>query len=441
MNSLSGFRDYLPQDEIARQQLIDKARAVFELYGFSPLQTPAMESPETLAGKYGEESDKLIFEVMRRGNDLTEKFKEVAAKNLSDDKLKSELKNLSDMSLRFDLTVPLARVIAQYRNEIPLPFKRYQIAPVWRAESPQKGRYREFYQCDFDIVGSRDMAADAEIVQIINSLMEAFDLDNFTIKINNRKILDGIVAKSGIPQDKKFDVFRILDKIEKIGADKVKEELKELGVSDEQSRTLLEGNKLESLKEKLAGTVGAEGLAEIEQVLDLVSGTIKKEVVKFDPTVVRGLDYYTGNVFEVTLNDKPEAGAIMGGGRFDKLIGSFIGQDIPAVGCSIGFDRLFSTVYGETEKKSPADYFVAIMTPEVRKYAFESAKILRENFKKVYLYPKEASIGDQLSFAEKMGFEKVVIIGEDEAKNQSVTIKNLKTREQKTVPLSDLKNQ
>ncbi len=445
-SSVSGFRDFLPAQAIQRKKLIASLSGVFESFGFAPLETPAMEALTTLTGKYGEEGEQLIFKVLKRGQDLQEALDD------RNDKLDPILdkSNLADMGMRYDLTVPLARVIAQYQEQIKPPFRRYQIAPVWRAESAKKGRFREFYQCDADIVGTASMVADAEIVLVIFAVLKSIGFSNFQIRINNRKILDGILETLGITQDLQVEAMRALDKLEKVGAENVIEEMTTAGIDKVVatdfvklvSTTETEPRKvLACVAKAMTSDIGIQGIDELTQVVDFIERTTAYKNTVIDLSVARGLDYYTGTVYETTLLDAPQFGSVMSGGRFDKLIGMFSGRDIPAVGASLGLDRIFAAMEElgmvDLSRKTPADCFIA-MLGDVTDYALEVADKLRAVGKKVYVFPLVAKLGVQLGAANDLGVEQVFIIGEDEKKGRTVTIKDMATREQKTVSFDKL---
>ena len=425
---LKGFRDYLPEQMIARKRMMDAIAEVFERYGFSPIQTPALEYSEILLGKCGADAERLFYRFRDQGD--------------------------RDVCLRYDLTVPLARVAAQYGN-LPMPFKRYQIAPVWRAEKPGKGRYREFFQCDVDIVGSGSLLADAECVAVDNDVLSALGAANVVIKINNRKILSGVLEEMIFERygpDIGPSVLRTMDKLPAMG----EETVRELLAADNQltpdviDRLFgflgIQGTNEEMLAgaESLIGSSksGAEGLAELREVVGYAAGLrVPPERVQVDFSIARGLDYYTGTVFETFLLDLPGFGSIMSGGRYDSLISTFLGRDVPAVGISVGVDRLFS---GMTElglvktAKSPTRVLVARMGEEVLPQALAATSQLRAAGLPTELYLEEARLKKQLKYANQRNIEAVVILGPDEIAAGQAAVKLMQKGEQLQVPLSEL---
>ncbi|MBZ9572800.1 histidine--tRNA ligase [Patescibacteria group bacterium] len=421
---LKGFRDYLPEKMILRKKIIEIVREVYERFGFEPLQTPALEYAETLLGKYGEESDTLLYQ-----------FRDYGGRGVG---------------LRYDLTVPLARVMAMY-PELPKPFKRYQLAPVWRAEKPQKGRFREFIQFDPDIVGTSSMMADAEIINLIYETMKALGFKRFVIQINNRKILDGFISKLGINKNQSPVVFRILDKLEKIGIEEVRKELVEKGLDKETVKRFLrfiqiKGNNQEiltQLKELLSGnSEGIKGIEELGSILGYSKEVgIPEENLKINLALVRGLDYYTGPVFETIISDCPEVGSVFGGGRYDNLMGMFCEKEIPAVGVSIGIDRIFSAM--DTLKMFPNKTAISqvLVTVFDKSTEIQSLKLTNELRKlgiNTEIYLGEGNLSKQFRYANKKNISFVIIIGSAEIKENKVTLKNMATGEQKTIKNIDL---
>jgi histidyl-tRNA synthetase len=397
METPPGTRDFLPEEMEKRQKAIDTIRAIFERYGFSPAETPAFEYAELLEDKYGEE-EKLIY-----------KFEDLGGRKLA---------------LRYDLTVPLVRMVGM--NQLPMPFKRYNIARVWRFDRPQKGRYREFWQCDVDIVGVESMKADAEIISCAIDALEALGLKGFKFKINNRKLLDDILTKIGIPKDKEIAVFRALDKLEKQGEKSVKKELKDAGV--ERIEELFKALRLDV--SGMRGLVGdTEGLKELEELFALLKLSGKK--VEFDLSMVRGLDYYTGPIFEVELGSY---GSIAGGGRYDNLIGQMTGKDIPAVGISLGIERIIEVM---REKKLLSDdlttVYVLRADDESEKVTLQILQELRANGVSAEGDLVGRNFSNQMKYANKTGAAKVIIVGQKDLKTGKVTIKDMKSGEQKTV--------
>lgn len=385
--TLKGFRDFLPNEARKRQYVISILKQVFESYGFEPLETPSLEYEEILLGKYGEEGDKLMYRFEDRGK--------------------------RKVAMRYDQTVPLARVIAQYQNQLPMPFKRYQIQQVFRADNTQKGRFREFLQCDADIVGSSSPLSDAEVVTIIAKSLEKLGFKNFKILINDRSVFNDI-PKSAITS---------IDKLKKIGKENVLKELVDKGISKERTASILSS---------IEGKRPTEALNKIFYYLKDLG--IDKSKFEFSPTLARGLDYYTGMVFEVEINGYT-AGSVCGGGRYDNLIGLFAGKQIPAVGFAFGFDRLIEAM---TELKLFPDdlittrVLVTVFSKDLLEKSIETSSRLRSNNINVELYLDEnASLEKQLKYADKKGIPYAVIIGPDEAAKKVVTLRNMKTREQK----------
>lgn len=396
--TLKGFRDFLPTESRKRQYVIRTLMQVFESYGFEPLETPALEYEDILLGKYGDEGDKLMYRFVDGGQ--------------------------RQVALRYDQTVPLARVVAQYANNLPLPFKRYQIQPVWRAENTQKGRYREFLQCDVDIVASSSPLSDAEVMTLASQCLENLGISRFRILYNDRSTFNDVPKKA----------IATIDKMKKIGEEGVIKELldKKIIESEETALSLLRHIETKQPSEKMK--------AIMENVKNL---SVDSSRYVFTPTLARGLDYYTGLIFEIEC-DEYLSGSVCGGGRYDNLIGLFIEQQIPAVGFAFGFDRLMEAM--EQFDLFPKDLttiqvMVTIFSPEKKTAAIALAKLLRENGVKTELYLDEhAKLDKQLKFADQKNIPYVVIFGPEEAKSKCVTLKNLRTREQKVVPIKDLPN-
>jgi histidyl-tRNA synthetase len=388
--TLKGFRDFLPIEAKKRQFVIDTLKKVFESYGFEPLETPALEYEEILMGKYGEEGDKLMYRFEDNGK--------------------------RKVALRYDQTVPLARVVAQYQNELSMPFKRYQIQNVWRADNTQKGRYREFLQCDADIVGSSSPLSDAETITVAAKSLKKLGFKNFKILINDRKLLSNISTKS----------LTILDKLDKIGEENVRKELKEAGES-------------ENLIDQAKAFKASVNLTEIKDQVSKLG--VSEDLIEFKPTLVRGLNYYTGIIYEIEIEGY-SAGSVCGGGRYDNLIGTFAGRQIPAVGFAFGFDRLMEAM--EELKLFPTNLattkvLVTVFSKDLKDKSFEITQMLRnKNVNTEIWLDDDAKMEKQLKYADKKQIPYVVIIGPDEARNDTVTVKNLATREQKTIPLGQL---
>lgn len=392
--TLKGFRDFLPEKAIKREELIKKLKNIFENFGFDPLETPALEYADVLLGKYGEEADKLLYLFKDRGERL--------------------------IGLRYDQTVPLARIISQYQNIIK-PFKRYQIQPVWRAENTQKGRYREFLQCDIDIIGEKSILADFEIIDLVLETFKKLGFKKTKILINDRKNFEGV----------NISYIASIDKLPKIGEEKVIEELVLKGLNKNEAEKLI---KLLKNKPKTS---------DIEKLFDLLEKQGYKESVDFvyQPTLARGLDYYTGIIYEVIDEDYP-SNSLGGGGRYDNLIGLFTGKDIPAVGFAFGFDRIFEAMESLSllpDIKTKTQVLVTIFSADLIKKSIETAQFLRKNNinTELYLNPND-KLEKQLKYADKKSIPYVVIIGEEEAKNNVVKLKNMKTGEQQPISLISL---
>ncbi len=418
-----GFRDFLPADMLKREYVFDTVREVFHLYGFEPIQTPVLELNETLMGKYGEEAENLIF----------------GAKHGRSDK--------DELSMRYDLTVPLARVFAQYESELTLPFKRYHIAPVFRGERPQKGRYREFYQCDADIVGIGDMIADAEILSVIVTALRRLGFPQFTVKINNRKLLTGMGIYSGVPDSQLPDLYRSVDKFDKIGAEGVQKELVERGIDSEVVARMIglitsRQQGLDNL-DLLDDTMGeipaaAEGLREMRELSGYLDDAgVSSEFYEFDFTMVRGLGYYTGPIFETVITE-PNLGSITGGGRYDDLIGLFRRESLPTTGTSLGIERIIDLM--DELKLYPAEIggtvvqvLVTVFNPESRTESTKLATELRTAGINTELYMQSKKLGDQMKYADKKGIPLVAVMGPDEAAAGVVKLKRLKDGEEISV--------
>lgn len=419
-----GTRDFLPKQMIKRNYVINIIKQIFEKYGFEPLETPTIEMWETLSGKYGEEGDRLTYHFTDRGK--------------------------REVGLRYDLTVPLSRVVAMY-PQIPKPFKRYQIQPVWRADKPQKGRFREFYQCDVDIVGSPSVLADAEIIAVLFESLQALKFENFTVRLNSRKILKGISEVSGAGVEKEMEMCRAIDKLDKIGMEGVESELQKREISRMAIQTILKilsiagsnQNKIEETKFLLSGSEdGVAGVTEIEQLLQFLSlYGIPDHVLEFDLTLARGLDYYTGPIYETVVRE-PRIGSITGGGRYDGLIGLFAGQAHPATGSSIGLERIV-TVMEELDMFPPslqgtARVLVTVFDREALPYSIKIATELRKTGIATDLYSGKAKIRGQFGLANDKAIPIVVIAGPDEIQKQAVNIKDMKSGVQQTVSFSAL---
>ena len=422
-----GTRDFGQLEMARRNYIFDTIKSVFSLYGFQQIETPAMENLSTLMGKYGEEGDKLLFRIQNSG--------EKAA--LAPEK-----------GLRYDLTVPFARYVVQHREEISFPFKRFQIQPVWRADRPQKGRYREFYQCDVDVIGSDSLIGELELIQIVEEVYRRLGI-NVCLHINNRKILAGIAEVIGAP-DKIIDITVAIDKLDKIGIDAVNAELKERGLSDDQvaklqpilnlSGTTLE--KLTALKTILATSeIGLKGVEEMEIVFDELSIVNCQLSIELDLCLARGLNYYTGAIFEVKALDA-QIGSITGGGRYDNLTGIFGLPNVSGVGISFGADRIYDVLteldlFPKALQSTTQILFAAFGEAELA-YALKWAKELRQAGKAVEVYPEPAKMKKQMSYADAKQIPFVAIVGGDEMAQNKVMLKNMTTGEQKLATLEEL---
>lgn len=441
-----GTRDFTPQEMANRNYIFNTIKDVFRLYGFQQIETPAMENLSTLMGKYGEEGDKLLFKVLNSGD---------FAAQLTDDELLGrnavKLTNrISEKGLRYDLTVPFARFVVQNRDKISFPFKRYQIQPVWRADRPQKGRYREFYQCDVDVVGSDSLLNELELIQIVDEVYRRLKI-NVVIKINNRKILSGIAEIIG-EAEKITDITVAIDKMDKIGLEKVNEEIASKGISAEAIEKLqpiltLSGSnaeKLEQLKTVLeASEVGLKGVAELETIFGLCEAMKVETKIELDLTLARGLNYYTGAIFEVKALDV-QIGSITGGGRYDNLTGVFGMEGVSGVGISFGADRIYDVLnqlnlYPETSQEQTRVLFVSFGDTELR-YCLSWANALRQQGINTEIYPEPAKMKKQMSYADNKNIPFVAIVGETEMQENKVMLKNMKTGEQKLVSLAELEN-
>lgn len=433
-----GTRDFLPQQMVQRQYVIDTVKTVFERYGYEPLETPSIEKLEVLSGKYGEEGDKLLFKVLRRGTGLED------LQYGSTEFIVKKYSQLVEEALRYDLTVPLSRVVAMHQDKISLPFKRYQIQPVWRADRPQRGRYREFYQCDVDTVGTESMLADAEVIAIVNDVLETLGFEQFIIRINNRKILDGILAHAGIDPKKGPAALIAIDKLDKIGIDGVRSELGKRAISEDSIKRILRvleisGTPKEVLSE-LTSTINKnavldEGIDELQQIINYLSdlGTPPQRY-KIDLYLARGLGYYTGPIYE-TVVEEPKIGSLSGGGRYDHLIGMFLGKEIPATGTSFGIERIID-VMSELEMFPTSATKTAVLVTLFDQSTLSASLSFTQELRKIGINAENflnlAKFKKQLSYANRKEIPFVAIIGPDELAENRVTIKNMRTGEQKT---------
>jgi histidyl-tRNA synthetase len=431
-----GMRDFSPSVMFRRNYIFSVVRSAFEKYGFSPIETPAMENLETLTGKYGDEGDRLIFKVLNSGDFLS---KANIDKN-SNSKLVT--KQISEKALRYDLTVPFARYVVQNRNDITFPFKRYQIQNVWRADRPQKGRYREFYQCDADVIGTESLLSEIELIQLYDEVFDTLKIPNIEICINNRKVLSGMVEVMN-SEELFNDIVIALDKLDKIGIEKVKEEMKVKGVSEEALLVLeqfLSLTAISELKSLLTNSeIGRKGVEELQFVSDNVNKLgLKNSTLKFDITLARGIDYYTGCILEVVQKDV-KIGSIGGGGRYDNLTSVFGLDNVSGVGISFGLDRMYIVMEELNVFPENIDQNTRVMLANFGKeesvYCLNLLKQLRENGISSELYPSNSKMKKQMSYADKKSVEFVLMIGENEMESNTITIKNMKlgTQEESTI--------
>jgi histidyl-tRNA synthetase len=431
-----GMRDFSPSVMFRRNYIFSVVRSAFEKYGFSPIETPAMENLETLTGKYGDEGDRLIFKVLNSGDFLS---KANIDKN-SPSKLVT--KQISEKALRYDLTVPFARYVVQNRNDITFPFKRYQIQNVWRADRPQKGRYREFYQCDADVIGTESLLSEIELIQLYDEVFDTLKIPNIEICINNRKVLSGMVEVMN-SEELFNDIVIALDKLDKIGIEKVKKEMKVKGISEEALLVLeqfLSINKISELKSLLTNSeIGSKGVEELQFVSDNVNKLgLKNSNLKFDITLARGIDYYTGCILEVVQKDV-KIGSIGGGGRYDNLTSVFGLDNVSGVGISFGLDRMYIVMEELNVFPDNIDQNTRVMIANFGKeesvYCLNLLKQLRENGISSELYPSNSKMKKQMSYADKKSVEFVIMIGENEMESNTITIKNMKlgTQEECTI--------
>jgi histidyl-tRNA synthetase len=431
-----GTRDFIPIEAIKRKYLFSLIESVFQKYAYVPIETPTLENLSTLTGKYGEEGDKLLFKVLNNGDFLKKADKE-AIQNQDSQKLAS---SIASRGLRYDLTVPFARFVVMHQNEIQLPFKRYQIQPVWRADRPQKGRYREFYQCDVDVVGSTSLAYEAEFVQILDEVFEALQI-RVQIRMNNRKVLAGIAEVAGVA-DRFTDMTISIDKLDKIGWEGVHIELERREI-DTPAREIIEkifsNPELETLEQWLKESeVGMEGIRELKTVQEYLGQQSLANQFIFDATLARGLSYYTGCIFEVNALDF-EMGSISGGGRYDDLTGVFGLKGVSGVGISFGAERIYDIMEGlhlfpENLNAGPTVLCLA-MDEQSHLYGFGCVREMRKAGIQADLYPDPVKLKKQMKYAHQVGAEYVVIIGETEMQSGQLTFKKMATGEQSTSDL------
>ena len=432
-----GTRDFGQADMSRRNYIFDTIRSVFRTFGYQEIQTPSMENLSTLLGKYGEEGDKLLFRILNSGD---------AFANV--DSSKPLTPQVCEKGLRYDLTVPFARYVVQHQNEISFPFKRFQIQPVWRADRPQKGRYREFYQCDVDVIGSKSQVNELELVQMVDAVFGKLGV-RVKIHINNRKVLTGIAEIAGAP-DKVVDITVAIDKLDKIGLEKVKEEMAEKGIPEDGIAVIekilsLQGStadKLGAMKALFESSeTGLKGLEELEELFGLIEAAGVKAPVEMDLSLARGLNYYTGAIFEVKAQDW-EIGSICGGGRYDNLTGIFGLPDLSGVGISFGADRIYDVLTGlglfPSALEQSTRLLFAVMGADELRYVLPLAKALREAGVAVEVYPEATKLKKQFDYADKKAIPFISINGSTEIEAGTVNLKNLVSGEQKAFPANDI---
>ncbi len=452
-----GTRDFGPAEMAGRNYIFDTIRSVFKTYGYAPIETPSMENLSTLLGKYGEEGDKLLFRILNSGDAFSGiSYDDYRIDGTLDGYNSKALSlKLCEKGLRYDLTVPFARFVVQHQNEVSFPFKRFQIQPVWRADRPQKGRYREFYQCDVDVIGSKSLLNELELVQIVDRVFTLFDV-NVCIKINNRKVLTGMAEICGFP-DKVVDITVAIDKIDKIGLEAVEAEMKEKGLTEEAVAVIrpiltISGSsaeKISVMRDLMSGKsasgivsgTGLKGLDELEELFDLIEASGIRHEVEIDLSLARGLNYYTGAIFEVKAKDFA-IGSICGGGRYDNLTGIFGLPDMSGVGISFGADRIYDVLKGldkfPAEVTSSTKILFANMGSEELRYLIPVVKQLREAGVPCEIYPESSKLKKQFDYADRKKIPFISIVGETEAAEGLVNIKNLSSGEQKSFKKEDI---
>jgi len=437
LNPAEGLRDFMPEEYFKREYLIEKIQEVFKKYGFLPIDTPVMERKEILEGKSGEETEKLIFRIQKRGDKLTKALED--KENLPS--------NLSDLALRYDLTVPLARFYAKNRNNLPQIFKRYHIAPVWRAERAQVGRYRELYQCDVDVIGSASPFIEAEVILVVSEILSNLGFKEFTVRINDRRLLKALMKAVKVPSTLYDKVLITIDKMDKIGLEGIKKELAARGLNDNTIQELIKTiNKLVKEKASLKAIEIAREFLEkfldednnvfehLKKILETINSVGNKSGnIIFDPFLVRGMAYYTGPIFEISSPVVPFS--IAGGGRFDNLIENLSGQKAPACGFSIGFERILLIMNEQNmfpENLGKIDIFIPLFSEEYFVDALKLANSFRAHSLTVEVFPEAKKINKQMKIANKKGVSNVIFLGENEVKNKEINIKNMGTGESKT---------
>jgi histidyl-tRNA synthetase len=421
----SGTRDFLPDDIRRREYVIGVVRDVYEKYGFEPLETPAFENIETLLGKYGEEGNKLIFKILKRGE--------------------HEHTGEADLALRYDLTVPLARVVAQYQNELPRFFKRYQIQPVWRADRPARGRFREFYQCDIDALGTTSLLVEVEILSSVSEALQRLGFRDFVVRLNHRELLSGLLNAAGVPPPLNGEALVAIDKLDKVGREGVERELAGRGVPPDVASSCLDLFGLEfpgGMRAKLRDDERAlYAIGQLDEIREMASKTSAGAHVQIDPSLARGLSYYTGTIMEIAVADL--AGSLGGGGRYDGLVGMFLGRDVPACGFSLGLERIIvvmteRNMFPPDVARGGVDTLVTIWNHETRAESLALAAELRKSGLRVDVYPEADKLGKQFKYASARSVPFVAILGDDERARGEVGLKDLRSGEQTSVRRTEL---
>lgn len=437
----SGMRDYLPETVRKRRYVISKVERIFQQYGFQPLETPTMENLSTLLGKYGDEGDQLLYRILHRGDKLS--------RALSQDGVQQA--DLAELGLRYDLTVPLARVVAQYGHQLPRFFKRYQIQPVWRADRPAKGRFREFYQCDVDVTGTRSLLAEAEVLNAISDVLLDLGFRNCTIAINHRVLLRSMIEVAGLAPEQEETALVAIDKLDKIGADGVRDELVARGIPAPSASRLLactavseeSGNArcLKVLRDLLPLAPAQQALDDLENLFCLNAEASSGPLLRLTPGLARGLSYYTGPIFEIVSGDF--SGSLGGGGRYDNLVGMFSGKQVPAVGFSLGLERILLLIDEQgmfPDLPVSADVMICPLPETVLAPVVGLASRLRQGGVSVELYPEQARLGRQLATVDDLGIPYALIVGSDELARQRYTLKHLASGAQQQLEEADLLN-
>jgi len=426
-----GMRDFLPEDIRRREYVVGVIRDVYDRYGFEPLETPAVENIDTLLGKYGDEGNKLIFKILKRGE--------------------HEATGQADLALRYDLTVPLARVVAEYQAKLPKFSKRYQIQPVWRADRPARGRFREFYQCDIDAIGSSSLVVEAEMCAAASDVLTTLGFTDFTIRLNHRRLLTQMLTLSGLPENSHGAALVVIDKLDKVGRENVIAELVGVVSGNVNAGKMLDMFLMESVlsnEEKLqrlrryfeSSLVPADVLDDLAALLKLSEQTSAADHMRLDPSLARGLSYYTGAIMEITVPDLP--GSLGGGGRYDNLIGLFLGREVPACGFSFGLERILvvmdeRTMFPESVAGRSADVMVTLWNQQSESEAIALAGALRRERLRVDVYPEPDKLGKQFKYASSRNIPFVIVIGDDEKAAGTATVKDLRIGEQQTIARSD----